>query len=361
MEHGEQIWKRLSAWRWRLLLVYLCLLAVSFVVRSRQPREVAAPNVQLRTVPAIQREQPTQRSVRVAYGEFLPESNPSAPVVVLLHGSPGNHRDFQKFAPALAKHYRVIVPDLPGFGSSSHSIPDYSTRAHARYVLELLDQLHIERAHFIGFSMGGGVVLNIADIAPQRVQSIVMLSAIGVQELELLGNYHINHSLHGLQLGFLQLLLEGVPHMGWLDRSMLDVSYARNFYDTDQRPLRAILAKYEGPMLIVHGERDILVPVEAAREHYRLVPQSELRIFDSARDGTNRSRSVYTSRPRHADQRRPYLHLGRCDGSPGQNQFRLRSHCVSGGHLYRRPSALSRGTSSRPRGFAACAIEVVCA
>jgi len=196
-----------------------------------------------------------------------------------LHGSPGNHRDFQKFAPALAKHYRVIVPDLPGFGSSSHSIPDYSTRAHARYVLELLDQLHIERAHFIGFSMGGGVVLNIADIAPQRVQSIVMLSAIGVQELELLGNYHINHSLHGLQLGFLQLLLEGVPHMGWLDRSMLDVSYARNFYDTDQRPLRAILAKYEGPMLIVHGERDILVPVEAAREHYRLVPQSELRIF----------------------------------------------------------------------------------
>lgn len=125
------------------------------------------------------------------------------------------------FAPALAKHYRVIVPDLPGFGSSSHSIPDYSTRAHARYALELLDQLGIERAHFIGFSMGGGVVLNIAEIAPQRVRSIVMLSAIGVQEMELLGNYHINHSLHGLQLGFVFLLREGLPHFGWLDRSML--------------------------------------------------------------------------------------------------------------------------------------------
>ena len=279
MGYGGLIWKQLSAWRWRLLLVYLCLLAVSFIVRSQQPREVSAPDLQFLTVPAIQREQPTQQIVRLAYREFLPEDNPSAPVVVLLHGSPGSHRDFETFAPLLARQYRVIVPDLPGFGSSSHSVPDYSTRAHARYVLELLDRLQLERAHFVGFSMGGGVVLNIADIAPQRVESIVMLSAIGVQELELLGNYHINHSLHGLQLGFLFLLREGLPHFGWLDRSMLDVSYARNFYDTDQRPLRSILARYEGPMLIVHGEQDIMVPVEAALEHHRLVPQSELRVF----------------------------------------------------------------------------------
>ena len=127
--------------------------------------------------------------------------------------------------------------------------------------------------------MGGGVVLNIADIAPQRVRSIVMLSAIGVQEMELLGNYHLNHSLHGLQVAFLKLVSEGLPHMGALDHSVIDVSYARNFYDTDQRPLRAILAKYEGALLIVHGQQDIMVPVEAAREHSRVVPQSELRIF----------------------------------------------------------------------------------
>ena len=143
----------------------------------------------------------------------------------------------------------------------------------------MLDQLHVQRAHFVGFSMGGGVALHIADIAPERVASLTMLSGIGVQEMELLGNYHLNHGIHGAQLAFLWFLHQGFPHFGWLDHSMLDLSYARNFYDTDQRPLRAILAKYSGPMLIIHGVRDVMVPVEVAREAYRLVPQSELVLY----------------------------------------------------------------------------------
>ncbi len=73
-------------------------------------------------------------------------------------------------------------------------------RAHPRYVLAWLDQQHIQRAHLVGFSMGGGVALNLADIAPERVASITMLSAIGMQEMELLGDYHLNHAIHGAQL-----------------------------------------------------------------------------------------------------------------------------------------------------------------
>jgi hypothetical protein len=48
--------------------------------------------------------------------------------------------------------------------------------------------------------MGGGVVLSVNDPAPQRVASIVMLSAIGVQKHELTGGYGLNHFLHGAQL-----------------------------------------------------------------------------------------------------------------------------------------------------------------
>ena len=158
--------------------------------------------------------QPLNR-IRLAYQEFKPASDPQAAVVVLLQGSPGSSRDFSKLGPELAKRYRVVAPDLPGFGSSSHSIPDYSNRAHARYVLEMLDQLHVQRAHFVGFSMGGGVALQIADIAPERVASLTMLSGIGVQEMELLGNYHLNHGIHGAQLAFLWFLHQGFPHFGW--------------------------------------------------------------------------------------------------------------------------------------------------
>jgi membrane protein DedA with SNARE-associated domain len=174
----------------------------------------------------------------------------------------------------------VIAPDLPGFGGSSRVIPDYANRAQARYLLQLLDSLHIPSAHLLGFSMGGGVVMEAAGLAPERVHSLTLLSAVGAQEYELLGDYHLNHLIHGLQLGSLWLLREGTPHFGRLNGATLGVSYARTYYDTDQRPLRGILQNYPGPMLILHGERDAMVSPAVAREHARIVPQAELELDD---------------------------------------------------------------------------------
>ena len=157
----------------------------------------------------------------------------------------------------------------------------YERAVAAVYVLQLLDRLGIQRVHLVGFSMGGGMVLNMARLAPERVASITMLSAIGVQEMELLGDYQLNHAIHGVQLAGLWLLKTALPRFGELNRVDMGVAYARNFYDSDQRPLRDILTSYSGPMLILHGSHDPLVPVEAARETSRLVPQSELHILPS--------------------------------------------------------------------------------
>jgi len=257
--------------------IYLVLVAISCGVRHARPHvPVEAPGDSFALLPAVTGDRPLDRKIRLCYQQAGPPENSHAPVVLLLHGSPGGKHDFATVVPDLAKHYRVVVPDLPGFGASERDLPDYSFRAHARYVLELMDSLGIDDAHVVGFSMGGGVALSMADLAGRRVRSITMLSAIGVQEMELLGDYTLNHALHGAQLAGLWGLRELTPHFGWLDGAMLGVPYARNFYDSDQRPLRGILSRWPGPMLIVHGERDPLVPIQAAREHARLVPQSEL-------------------------------------------------------------------------------------
>src|SRR5712692_10474255 len=266
--------------KWRVVLGYLALLIVSHVVRWVRAEEPVSDNDPAVMVQAVDGERQINQEIRLAYREFRPIGQQDEPVVILIHGSPGHKEDFRSLAPQLAKRYRVIAPDLPGFGNSTEDILDYSIRAHARYVLELMDALGIERAHLLGFSLGGGVVLNVADIAPHRVQSITMLSAIGVQEAELLGDYHLNHALHGVQLAAIWLFKEAVPDFGLLGHSMFGRSYARNFYDSDQRPLREILTRFEQPMLIIHGNRDVLVPVEAAIEHHRIVPQSEAEFLD---------------------------------------------------------------------------------
>lgn len=216
--------------------------------------------------------------VRVAYREF---GDPSAAEhVLLLHGSPGSLGDFRRLAePLAAAGHHVIAPDLPGFGSSTRNVPDYSVRAHAAYCLTLLNELGVADAHLVGFSMGGGVALEMIGAAPNRVRSLTMLSAIGVIELELLGSQALNHGIHGLQLTALRALRWLVPHFGALDSSLLSIEYARNFYDTDQRRLRPILEAYGGPALILHGEADFLVPVAAAQEHRRIMPQAKLVVY----------------------------------------------------------------------------------
>jgi pimeloyl-ACP methyl ester carboxylesterase len=279
---ARAFWRRA---RLCLLLAFALYAALAF--RSTQLRHRSAePALQLGDAEvrvfacdgAFDGRQRSARQIRLAYHEYCATPCTARPVVLLVHGSPGGKDDFEKVVPPLATRFRVIVPDLPGFGSSSRDLPDYSFRSHADELLQLLDRLQIERVHVVGFSMGGGVVLHLADSAPQRVASITLLSAIGVQEFELLGDYWVNHVLHGAQWAFLGAVQNAVPRAAFQQRSPV-LSYTRNFYDSDQRPLREMLRRYAGPMLILHGEQDILVPVEAAREHQRLVPQSEARFF----------------------------------------------------------------------------------
>lgn len=274
-------WRR---WRWRFLAVYLLVLLASHVWRWWNPAEnfsesVGCSHCRFLMVNAVSGDQRLESKIRFVYQDRGAISESALPIV-LIHGSPGEAIDFNRIAPLLETSHRLIIPDLPGFGASTRDLPDYSFRTHAKYLIELLNHLKLERAHFVGFSMGGGVLLNLYDLAPDRVASATLLAGIGVQEMELLGDYHLNHAVHGLQLGLFWLLREGLPRSPISHVRDVSVSYSRNFYDSDQRPLRSVLRQFDKPMLIIHGQHDFLVPVEAAHEHHRLVPQSELAISD---------------------------------------------------------------------------------
>ena len=265
-------------WVWGLVGAYAAALLVSKALHDPEAAPSAPAGTTLVTVPAVEGIRRAGAPVRLAVRDLRPRGASHRTPLVLVHGSPGSGDVFRGLTNRLGTDRRLLVPDLPGFGASSTRIPDYSFRSHARYLLELLDRLGVERAHLLGFSMGGGVVVQMAAQEPSRVASIVMVSAIGVQEMELLGQYHLNHAVHALQLGAVWGLRTLAPPGESFDTAW---SYARNFYDSDQRPLRAALRAVVMPMLIVHGRHDAQVPVEAAVEHARLVPQAQLMLVDT--------------------------------------------------------------------------------
>jgi pimeloyl-ACP methyl ester carboxylesterase len=94
----------------------------------------------------------------------------SGPVVCLIHGFPLNRRMWRPQVDALvASGYRVITPDLRGFGDSDAPEGPYSMDLFADDLASLVDHLGIRRAVFGGMSMGGYILLNILERYPEKV------------------------------------------------------------------------------------------------------------------------------------------------------------------------------------------------
>jgi 3-oxoadipate enol-lactonase len=95
--------------------------------------------------------------------------------VLLVHGLGGSHDDWRMQVPAFAEKYRVIVPDLRGFGASERREP-FTIQQHARDMAALLSALSIPRAHVIGLSMGGAVAFELTLRASAAVRSLVLVN-----------------------------------------------------------------------------------------------------------------------------------------------------------------------------------------
>ncbi|MEY2809561.1 MAG: hypothetical protein RLZ66_1072 [Pseudomonadota bacterium] len=100
--------------------------------------------------------------------------------VLLLHGYPQTHACWHHLAPELAQRYTVVCPDLRGYGDSSKPVglPDhanYSKRAMARDMVELMAALGFEKFHLIGHDRGGRVSHRLAADHPQQVHSLTVM------------------------------------------------------------------------------------------------------------------------------------------------------------------------------------------
>jgi haloacetate dehalogenase len=105
------------------------------------------------------------------------------PPLFLLHGYPQTHVLWHLVAPKLARHFKLILPDLRGYGASSvpPTVPDHSTfskRAMARDVIEIADQLSLERFLVCGHDRGGRVAYRLALDHPGRIEKLITLDIV---------------------------------------------------------------------------------------------------------------------------------------------------------------------------------------
>ena len=102
------------------------------------------------------------------------------PVLVLLHGFPQTHVMWHRVAQQLQDRYQLVMPDLRGYGDSSHEAGDagharYSKRAMAQEVVDLMDHLGIKDFHLCGHDRGGRVAHRLAVDHPTRVKKLCVI------------------------------------------------------------------------------------------------------------------------------------------------------------------------------------------
>jgi 4,5:9,10-diseco-3-hydroxy-5,9,17-trioxoandrosta-1(10),2-diene-4-oate hydrolase len=126
----------------------------------------------------------TEHTVTVAGKPiFVAEAGGGTPVVMLHGGGPGASgvSNYSRNIDALAQHFRVIVPDMPGYGRSAKGVDQSDPFGYlADMIRALLDELSIGTASLVGNSYGGAAALRLALDAPQRVDKLVLMGPGGI-------------------------------------------------------------------------------------------------------------------------------------------------------------------------------------
>ncbi|MEP5486891.1 MAG: alpha/beta fold hydrolase, partial [Parasphingorhabdus sp.] len=125
----------------------------------------------------------TAKSIRVGdmLWPYLEGGSPDAEPLVLLHGFGADKDNWAAYASEIVGKYRLIAPDLPGFGENIRDINrDYDMTTQAARVRDFLDAMGIEKCHIGGNSMGGFVSLRFALDYPERLISMTLFNNAGV-------------------------------------------------------------------------------------------------------------------------------------------------------------------------------------
>ncbi len=114
--------------------------------------------------------------------------------MVLLHGFPETGDTFHRVIPALSARYRLIIPDLRGFGRSDRPAGGYDKATVATDVKLLLDQLGVDKVHMVSHDIGGRVGFDFAVQYPNRLSSLTVAETLleglpGLVLFDLFGRY----------------------------------------------------------------------------------------------------------------------------------------------------------------------------
>ena len=214
--------------------------------------------------------------------------------LVLVHGMGVDRGTLLDVAGKLKRNFRVILPDLPGFGDSDKpAAADYGIEAQVNNLSRFIEAVGLRQVHLGGHSMGGWISAGLASSRPDMVTSLWLIAAAGTSDLgrsiameaHKRGEYLLCCRTPSDLPGIMKLAMVKVPTLPYCVWETLGRRASANYelhkrifdritddvagYDLERR-----LPEIKAPTLLVWGDSDKLVPPSALQTFKRLIPNS---------------------------------------------------------------------------------------
>ena len=232
--------------------------------------------------------------------------------LVLIHGLGSYMPAWSRNVEALAKDYRVVVIDLPGYGKSSKANYEYSMRFFAKAVRGVVRQLGLQRVVLVGHSMGGQIAMTYALDYPGELEALVLTAPAGLErfkdgEARWLAQMttpeftcsaddeavYVRHAQNFYKMPREAefMVRDRIAVRGGPDFQSYCVAISRSVAGMLDQPVADRLREIDVPTLVLFGEADALIPnpflhggstVRMAKKSVAQLPDGELVVLEKA-------------------------------------------------------------------------------
>jgi len=213
------------------------------------------------------------------------------PAVLILHGWGVGSEAWVEAAVLLAQEdYRVIVPDMPGFGKSAVPEKPWVVDDYVEWIKEFTDKLGMNGLILIGHSFGGQVATKFTATRPNNVSSLILCAAAVIRKprlgsRQILAKYLAKTKIifQNIPFGIYPVLRKIVYRIaGTRDYAQLQGVMAQTFLNVVGENVIEAAKRIKTPTLIVWGDKDRETPIEDAREINKAIAGSRLEIIPGA-------------------------------------------------------------------------------
>jgi pimeloyl-ACP methyl ester carboxylesterase len=264
--------------------------------------------------------QPTTRDVAARGARIRFVEIGSGPPLVLVHDYLASRAAWDDVMPALATRFRVIAPDLPGFGESEKPPPGryrYDFEAFCESLADLIAAVGLGRVSLCGHAMGGAVALTLAATYAHVVDKLVLVNPLvypprpdalsRIASMPVIGPL-VFKQLYGRSLFRSRFFGDAAPTEDDAASRRVDhffdlfdvpaareAAYATMLAMLDTRPLTASVPRVKAPTLVAWGRANRASPVEQGRRLARELGGARFEVFDCGRSPAEECPAAFTS------------------------------------------------------------------